>query len=258
MNRNGPIALIFHCLFLGFLLAPILIVCAVAFTSQGYLSLPTEGLSLRWFRAIGDNPEFIRAFKDSLLLGAVSSTLAILVAVPAALAIARHQFFGREAIQALFLSPLMVPHIVLGIAFLRFFTMIGLGGTFAGLVLSHVIIILPFALRLILAVEQGTPGACSVNSNGTKDCGPGQINSIWFPVIAAGRVPPEVVQQALTFDPCYNIRVTAWILRREIDAVGWENFWTAVGNYHSHTPEFHARYLRRVVEAAKALSGQPK
>ncbi|WP_376963738.1 ABC transporter permease [Azospirillum sp. A26] len=155
MNRNGPLALIFHVLFLGFLLAPILIVCAVAFTSQGYLSLPTEGLSLRWFRAIGDNPEFIRAFKDSLLLGAVSSTLAILVAVPAALAIARHQFFGREAIQALFLSPLMVPHIVLGIAFLRFFTMIGLGGTFAGLVLSHVIIILPFALRLILAASTG-------------------------------------------------------------------------------------------------------
>ncbi|KAA0578479.1 ABC transporter permease [Azospirillum sp. B21] len=155
MNRNGPIALIFHVLFLGFLLAPILIVCAVAFTSQGYLSLPTEGLSLRWFRAIGDNPEFIRAFKDSLLLGAVSSTLAILVAVPAALAIARHQFFGREAIQALFLSPLMVPHIVLGIAFLRFFTMIGLGGTFVGLVLSHVIIILPFALRLILAASTG-------------------------------------------------------------------------------------------------------
>ena len=155
MNRNGPIALIFHVLFLGFLLAPILIVCAVAFTSQGYLSLPTEGLSLRWFRAIGDNPEFIRAFKDSLLLGAVSSTLAILVAVPAALAIARHQFFGREAIQALFLSPLMVPHIVLGIAFLRFFNMIGLGGTFLGLVLSHVIIILPFALRLILAASTG-------------------------------------------------------------------------------------------------------
>ncbi|ALG74694.1 ABC transporter permease [Azospirillum thiophilum] len=155
MNRNGPVALIFHVLFLGFLLAPILIVCAVAFTSEGYLSLPTNGLSLRWFRAIGDNPEFIRAFKDSLLLGAVSSTLAILVAVPAALAIARHQFFGREAIQALFLSPLMVPHIVLGIAFLRFFTMIGLGGTFVGLVLSHVIIILPFALRLILAASTG-------------------------------------------------------------------------------------------------------
>ncbi|UKJ76735.1 ABC transporter permease [Azospirillum brasilense] len=155
MNRNGPVALVFHTLFLAFLLAPILVVCVVAFTSQGYLSLPTEGLSLRWFKAIGDNPEFARAFRDSLLLGAVSSTIAVAFSVPAALAIARHQFPGREAITALFLSPLMVPHIVLGIAFLRFFTQIGLGGTFAGLVLSHVVIILPFALRLILAASTG-------------------------------------------------------------------------------------------------------
>jgi ABC-type spermidine/putrescine transport system, permease component II len=155
MNRNGPVALIFHTLFLGFLLAPILIVCVVAFTSQGYLSLPTEGLSLRWFKAIGDNPEFVRAFRDSLVLGAISSTIAVGFSIPAALAIARHQFRGREFITALFLSPLMVPHIVLGIAFLRFFTQIGLGGTFVGLVLSHVIIILPFALRLILAASTG-------------------------------------------------------------------------------------------------------
>ena len=155
MNRNGPVALIFHTLFLAFLLAPILIVCVVAFTSQGYLSLPTEGLSLRWFKAIGDNPEFVRAFRDSLVLGAISSTIAVGFSIPAALAIARHQFRGREFITALFLSPLMVPHIVLGIAFLRFFTQIGLGGTFVGLVLSHVIIILPFALRLILAASTG-------------------------------------------------------------------------------------------------------
>lgn len=142
-------------LFLGFLLAPILIVCAVAFTPEGYLSLPTNGVSLRWFYAIGDNPEFVRAFRDSLLLGALSSTVAVAFSIPAALAIARHQFPGREVMTALFLSPLMVPHIVLGIAFLRFFTQIGLGGTFTGLVLSHVVIIIPFALRLILASSTG-------------------------------------------------------------------------------------------------------
>ena len=77
MNRNSPLALVFHVLFLGFLLAPILIVCAVAFTPEGYLSLPTNGVSLRWFYAIGDNPEFVRAFRDSLLLGALSSTVAV-------------------------------------------------------------------------------------------------------------------------------------------------------------------------------------
>jgi putative spermidine/putrescine transport system permease protein len=155
MRRNGIPALIFHGLFVVFMLAPLLIVCVVAFTPEGYLSLPTRGPSLRWFRAIFDYPEFIRAFRDSLWLAALSSTIAIGLAVPAALAIARYRFPGREAITALFMSPLMVPHVVLGIAFLRFFTQIGISGTFVGLVLSHIIVVIPFALRLVLAASYG-------------------------------------------------------------------------------------------------------
>jgi putative spermidine/putrescine transport system permease protein len=155
MSRNGPIALVFHALFIAFILAPIVIVCAVAFTPEGYLSLPTNGFSLRWFRAIADYPEFVRALRDSLWLAALSSTIAVLFAVPAALAVARYRFAGREAVLAFFMSPLMIPHVVLGIAFLRFFTTIGIGGTFVGLVLSHIVIVMPFALRLVLAASTG-------------------------------------------------------------------------------------------------------
>ncbi len=155
MRRNGPLALAYHLLFISFTLAPILVVCAVAFTPESYLSLPTDVWSLRWFRAIADYPEFIRAFWQSVQLGALSSALAISVAVPAALALARHRFRGREAMMALFQSPLMIPHVVLGIAFLRFFTEIGLSGTFVGLVLSHLVIVFPFALRLTLASVVG-------------------------------------------------------------------------------------------------------
>jgi putative spermidine/putrescine transport system permease protein len=155
MRRNGPLALVFHALFVVFMLAPLVIVCVVAFTPEGYLSLPTRGPSLRWFRAILGYPEFLRAFRDSLWLAALSSTIAIGLAVPAALAIARHRFPGRDAITALFMSPLMVPHVVLGIAFLRFFTQIGLSGSFTGLVASHVIVVMPFALRLVLAASYG-------------------------------------------------------------------------------------------------------
>ena len=155
MSRNGPVALLFHALFVIFALGPILIVCAVAFTPLGYLSLPIHGLSLRWFRAIGSNPEFVDAFWTSLGLGALSATIAILFTVPAALAVARYRFPGREALVTFLQSPLMIPPAVLGIAFLRFFTEIGLGGTFIGLVLSHVIIVMPFALRLVIAASTG-------------------------------------------------------------------------------------------------------
>jgi putative spermidine/putrescine transport system permease protein len=155
MSRNGPLALAFHALFIGFILAPLAIVCVVAFTPLGYISLPTDGLSLRWFAAILDNPRFISAFWLSLALGLASSILATALAIPAALAIARHRFAGRDAISAFLLSPLMIPHIVLGVAFLRFFSTLHINGTFGGLVMGHVIVILPFALRLVLASATG-------------------------------------------------------------------------------------------------------
>ena len=155
MSKNGPIALVYHTLFVIFMVTPILVVVWVAFTPEGYLSFPTDRWSLRWFHAIARYPEFISAFWQSLGLGALSSAVAVAISVPAALAIARHRFRGREAMTALFMSPLMIPNVVLGIAFLRFFTQVGLGGTFAGLVLAHIVIVLPFALRLTLASAVG-------------------------------------------------------------------------------------------------------
>ena len=155
MSKNGPVALVYHALFVIFMLAPIVVVCWVAFTPEGFLSFPTSHWSLRWFKTLAFYPEFVSAFWRSLWLGALSSALAVAVSVPAALAIARYRFRGREAFTALFMSPLMIPNIVLGIAFLRFFTEIGLGGTFTGLVLSHIVIVLPFALRLTLASAVG-------------------------------------------------------------------------------------------------------
>ncbi len=155
MSRNGPLALAFHTLFVIFMLAPIVVVCLVAFTPEGYLSMPTSGFSLRWFRAIADYPEFVRGFWTSVWLGALSSTLAVVISTPAALAIARADFPGKGALSAFLLSPLMIPHVVLGVAFLRFFTQIGLSGRFVALLIAHVIVIFPFALRLTLASASG-------------------------------------------------------------------------------------------------------
>lgn len=154
-RSNGPVALLFHVLFVVFMLAPIVAVCLVALTPESYLSLPTNGLSLRWFRAILQYPEFIRAGWTSLILGTVSSTIAVALAVPAAFGVARYRFPGRDAMAGLFLSPLMIPEIVLGVAFLRFFNVIGLSGSMLGLILAHVIIVFPFAMRLTLASATG-------------------------------------------------------------------------------------------------------
>lgn len=151
MRRNGLFPTLFMALFSLFMLAPIVVVIGVSFTPEGFLEFPPSGLSLRWFRAILDNPDFIAAGWISLKLGFWAATIATLLALPAALAIGRLKFTGREALLALFMSPLMVPTVILGIAFLRFLTMVGLNGTFFGLMVCHVIIITPYILRLVLA-----------------------------------------------------------------------------------------------------------
>jgi putative spermidine/putrescine transport system permease protein len=151
MNRNGPLSLTFHTLFVLFMLAPLLVIIWMAFTPESLLVLPTSRFSLRWFHAILNSRQFLDAFGFSIVLGVVAATVAMLLAVPAALAVARHRFTGREAIIALFLSPLVIPHVVLGVAFLRFFTTAGVQGSFIGLLGSHVLVIFPYGLRLVLA-----------------------------------------------------------------------------------------------------------
>lgn len=155
MRRNGTFAVIFSALFAVFMVAPLVVVVGVSFTPKGFLEFPPSGFSLRWFKAILDNPEFIASAWISLKLGVASASVATVLAVPAALAIGRGRFAGREALQALFLSPLTVPTVVLGIAFLRLLSLLDMNGTFVGLMLCHVIVIMPFVLRLVLASVVG-------------------------------------------------------------------------------------------------------
>ena len=151
MSRNGAFAVAFHTLFVAFMLAPLVVVMWMSLTPSNLLSLPTTSFSLRWFWAILRHSQFIDAFWFNILLGVLSASLAMVLAVPAALALARHRFPGRDGFVALFLSPLIIPHVVLGVAFLRFFTQIGTTGTFIGLLGAHVLVIFPYGLRLVLA-----------------------------------------------------------------------------------------------------------
>lgn len=155
MRKNGFFSLLYHAIFIAFITAPLLIVMAVSFTGKGYISLPTDGLSLRWFRAILDARDIMDAFWVSLWLGLASASVAVVLAVPGALALTRYRFPGRGVLMGFFLSPLMIPHVVLGVAFLRFFNTAGVSGSFFWLAMTHVVIILPYALRLTLAAATG-------------------------------------------------------------------------------------------------------
>ena len=78
-----------------------------------------------------------------------------MLAVAAGLALDRYDFRGRAALNALFLSPLMIPHLVLGVALLRLFALIGGTGSLLWLTAGHIIVVTPYVLRLVLAALSG-------------------------------------------------------------------------------------------------------
>ena len=153
MTKNGIFSYLFHVLFLLFMVMPLLAVLYMSFTSKGYLSFsPLDELSLRWYYAVFNNAIYMDAFKTSIILGGVSATVACIIAIPACIAIAKYDFYGKNFINSFLLSPLMIPHIVLGIAFLQFLSVVGITKSFLGLILAHIILVSPYAMRLILAV----------------------------------------------------------------------------------------------------------
>ncbi|MDB5879314.1 MAG: binding-protein-dependent transport system inner rane component, partial [Variovorax sp.] len=101
------------------------------------------------------HPDFMQSFWNSLWLALASSTIATLLAVPAGMAITRYSFPGREFLNALFLSPLIIPHLVLGVALLRLFALVGGAGSFGILVMAHAQNVTPYTLRLDVAALVG-------------------------------------------------------------------------------------------------------
>jgi putative spermidine/putrescine transport system permease protein len=154
-HRTSALALLFHGVVTVFMLAPLVVVCLVAFTPENTLSIPWGAYSLRWFRAVFAHADLMHSFWNSLGIATVAATLSVLLAVPAGLAIARHEFPGRQFLNGLLLSPLIVPHLVLGVAMLRLFSLFGVQGSSVWLALAHVVIVTPYALRLVIASLAG-------------------------------------------------------------------------------------------------------
>lgn len=135
---------------LTYLVLPLVVVIGVSLTETRFLAFPPRGLTLSWYAVVLENPTYVRSFLTSALLAAVATLAAILVALPAAIAMARYAFPGKSVLSAVLLSPLVLPHIVIGAALLQYGASIGLVRNFPALMVGHVIIVTPFVLRTLL------------------------------------------------------------------------------------------------------------
>jgi len=142
---------------LAYILTPLVFVTWLAFFRQEIPSFPPEGYSLRWFQAIPGNDRFVSGFLLSLELAVVATVIGLSLGLPAALCLARLRFTGREVLSSLLLLPLVVPGIVLGIALYVFHVEVELAtglpilGSLGGLIAGHVLLVIPWTVRLVMA-----------------------------------------------------------------------------------------------------------
>jgi putative spermidine/putrescine transport system permease protein len=146
---------------LTYILTPLIFVTWLAFFRQEIPSFPPEGYSLRWFQAIAGNERFVSGFLLSLQLAVMATSIGLCLGVPAALCLSRFRFSGREVFSSLLLLPLVVPGIVLGIALYVFHveaeiaTGLPILGSLGGLLAGHVLIVIPWTVRLVTASLAG-------------------------------------------------------------------------------------------------------
>ncbi len=133
------------------LVAPSLIVIAISFEPRAYISFPPSGFTLRWYEAVLQN----RQLMDSVLVSLRTSLLVMMIClalgVPAAFACVRGRFAGKAGVNALLLSPQMMPGMVLGIATLFFGAYMSYRASNLMLILSLSVFCLPFVIRITMA-----------------------------------------------------------------------------------------------------------
>lgn len=133
------------------LLLPMAVIVLVSFDAGPVLRFPPEEFSLERYASVLSLRGFAEAIQLSLVAGAITVAIDVLLGVPAAVSLARSNAPGKALIVGFLQSPIMVPGIVVGIAILFFVSSVGLGLSTPLLILSHVVITLPFLVRITYA-----------------------------------------------------------------------------------------------------------
>lgn len=129
-----------------YMIFPVIVVLAISFSSGNFLVFPPPGLSLRWYRSIVGDPEWVSAFLVTLKVGSLTAVLATALGVPAAFALVRYVIPAKALLSALILSALVTPPIVTAISTYLFFVPLGLDNSLVGLACAHAVSGMPFVV----------------------------------------------------------------------------------------------------------------
>lgn len=149
-------------LVLVFLMLPILVIMPLSFNSEpfftfteGMLALDPDAYSMRWYQEFMDDQNWQLAIRNSFVVGIASALIATVLGTLAAVGLSSPWMPYKRLITALLLSPMIVPLIIIAAGMFFFYTQFNLVGTFAGLIIAHAALGVPFVIITVTATLTG-------------------------------------------------------------------------------------------------------
>ena len=134
-----------------FLVAPILTIVPLSFSSGSFFYYPLPGLSLRWYQDFFTSSFWLSSLRNSLIIGISATVLATVLGTMAALGIWRARFPAQALVLAMLISPMVVPVVIIAVGVYFAFAPLGLTDGYLGLILAHATLGVPFVVITVLA-----------------------------------------------------------------------------------------------------------
>lgn len=191
---------LFSAAVLFYLVAPVLIVIPMSFSAAKYLSFPPPGLSLQWYENFFARSDWTSATIQSIRVALTVMVLSTVLGVVASLALVRGSFPGKELVNLIIVSPLVVPTIIVAIAIYGLYVRLHLVQTFWGLVLAHTVLAIPYVIVNVTATLRGFDirlehAAQSLGANGWQT-----FRYVTLPLISPGIFAGAVFAFIASFD----------------------------------------------------------
>lgn len=183
-----------------FLILPLVVIFPMAFSDAERLTFPPPAYSFALYRKLFASEAWLQAIASSFQVAIAAAAIAVLLAVPAAYAIVRYRFFGRRALYALLLTPLVVPVIILALALFLTFAPMQLVGNLWALAAAHALLGIPFVLVMTVSVLRDfnlnlERAALSLGASGLR-----AFLHVTFPGIRSGILLGAFTAFAVSFD----------------------------------------------------------
>lgn len=185
---------------LAYLVAPILVIVPLSFSSGSFFHYPLPGFSLRWYEDFFTSPFWLPALKNSLWIGTLSALAATVLGTLAAIGLWRSHFRGRGLVLAVLISPMVVPVVIVAVGVYFAFAPLGLTDGYTGLILVHTALGAPFVVITVLATLQGFDRNLL---RAAAVCGASPVTAfrrVMLPAIAPGVLSGAVFAFATSFD----------------------------------------------------------